>query len=95
MTIKNISLRKEKIKMNYYLILERQNDYEGDISNAENFLFQTEEELKSINPNPKWRNVVFSEYDEESNTYSEYEFTKISSIAFEEMKKDFPIWKKL
>ena len=78
--------------MNYYLILEIQHD-EG-ISNAVNFLLQTEEELKSV---ATWtgKNVVLSEYDEESNTYSEYEFKKISSLAFEEMKKDFPIWNKL
>lgn len=73
--------------MNYYLILEKSYTYDDgreENTNVDNFLLETTEELKSDNPD--WKNVVYS-YDEQENWTWEYEFTKISSIAFEEMKK--------
>jgi len=73
--------------MNYYLILEKSYTYDDgreENINVDNFLLETTEELKSDNPD--WKNVVYS-HDEQENWTWEYEFTKISSIAFEEMKK--------
>jgi len=73
--------------MHYYLILEKSYTYDDgreENTNVDNFLLETTEELQSSNPD--WRNVVYS-YDEQDNWTWEYEFTKISSIAFEEMKK--------
>lgn len=82
--------------MNYYLILEINKSYDDgreENINVYNFLLETKEELKSVNP--EWKNVVYSDYDTDDNSYSEYEFTKISSIAFEEMKKYLTIRKEL
>lgn len=73
--------------MNYYLILEKSyihDDGREENINVSNFLLETTQELKSANPD--WKNIVYS-YDEEDNWNWQYEFTKISSIAFEEMKK--------
>lgn len=73
--------------MNYYLILEKSYTYDDgreENTNIDNFLLETTEELKSANPD--WRNVVYS-YDEQNNWTWEYGFTKISLVAFEEMKK--------
>lgn len=81
--------------MNYYLILEKSYGYfDGREENTDvsNFLLETTQELKSANPD--WKNVVYS-YDEQDNWTWEYEFTKISSIAFEEMKKHLKTRKEL
>jgi len=73
--------------MNYYLILEKNYTYHDgreEHIHIYNFLLETTEELQSSNPD--WKNKIFS-YDEQDDWTWEYEFTKISSIAFEEMKK--------
>ncbi len=78
--------------MNYYLILETMNErYDGTTNyyGISNFLLETENELKSVNP--EWKNVVYSDYEKDDESYSEYEFTKISSLVFEELKKDFTV----
>jgi len=78
--------------MNYYLILETMNEHYDGTTNyygISNFLLETENELKSVNP--EWKNVVYSDYEKDDNSYSEFEFTKISSLVFEELKKDFTV----
>jgi len=73
--------------MNYYLILAKNYTYDdGREENISiyNFLLKTAEELKTDSWNEE--NVIYS-YDEEDNWNFCFEFTKISSIAFEEMKK--------
>ena len=80
--------------MNYYLILEKNYGYfDGREENThiENFLLETTKELKSANT---WENIVYS-FDEQDDWTWEYRFTKISSIAFEEMKKYLNIRKEL
>ena len=84
--------------MNYYLILEESYEhYDGqrDYNKIYNFLLETKEELKLSNST--YKDVIYSEKEitEYDYIYFEHKFTKISSLVFEELKKDFTVRKEL